>query len=171
MKTLNLPGIGGHVSGLVVDLFAGAGGASLGMNAPGIPRNNPAPISLTFVLRVKPAGKERPRVTRFGTFMPKAYEAWRELVRWQVRSQVPAAVLSRLPLTCRLAWTATYAVPLGDMKPDGDNAMGALWDAIQVPARKGGWGLIANDKQFKRWGPDEIVAGPTRITFTVSEIH
>lgn len=31
MKALNIPGIGGHVSGLVVDLFAGAGGASLGI--------------------------------------------------------------------------------------------------------------------------------------------
>lgn len=31
MKQLNLPGIGGMVQGLVVDLFAGAGGASLGI--------------------------------------------------------------------------------------------------------------------------------------------
>jgi Holliday junction resolvase RusA-like endonuclease len=125
-------------------------------------------MSLTFSLRVKPAGKERPRVTRFGTFMPKAYEAWRELVRWQVRSQVPPAVLPRLPLTCRLAFSCFVSTPHGEMRPDLDNFAGALWDAIQVPA-KGGWGLIANDKQIKRMAA-EVVAGPTQITFTVSEI-
>ncbi len=123
---------------------------------------------LTFALRVKPAGKERPRVTKFGTFMPKAYEAWRTLVRWQVRSQVPAWAMPLLPLTGRLAWKCTYSVPHGQMGPDGDNADGALWDAIQVP-RKGGWGLIANDKQFKKWG-GEIITGPTSITFTVSDV-
>jgi Holliday junction resolvase RusA-like endonuclease len=138
-----------------------------------------APLSLTFVLRVKPRGKERPRVTAHGTFMPKAYKAWQQIVRWQVRSQIPAHILPLLPLTGRLAWHCFYSVPHGEMGPDGDNADGSLWDAIQVPPtrrdkktgqlRGGGWGLIANDKQFKRWG-GEIVAGPTCITFTVSEI-
>ena len=31
MTQLHIPGIGGAVNGLVVDLFAGAGGASLGI--------------------------------------------------------------------------------------------------------------------------------------------
>ena len=126
-------------------------------------------IRLSFDLRLSPAGKERPRVTRFGTFMPKKYEAWRQLVRLHVRSQVPPAVLGLLPLTCRLSWWCTYSVPHGDMRPDGDNAEGALWDAIQAPA-KGGWGLIANDKQIKRWG-GEVVPGPTRIQFVLEEIQ
>jgi Holliday junction resolvase RusA-like endonuclease len=139
------------------------------MTGPGIiSQNNPAPISLTFRLRIAPAGKARPIVTKSATFMPKEYEAWRTLVRWQVRSQVPAWAMPRLPLTCRLAWSVTYSVPKGDMRPDGDNADGALWDAIQTP-RKGGWGLIANDKQFKQWS-GAVIAGPTCITFTVSEI-
>jgi hypothetical protein len=123
-------------------------------------------------------GKARPRVTKFGTFMPKEYEAWREIVRWQVRSQIPTDVLHLLPLTGRLSWSATYSVPKGKMGPDGDNADGALWDAIQTPPirrskngkiRGGGWGLIANDKQFKRWG-GSIVSGPSFIRFTIEEI-
>jgi hypothetical protein len=140
-----------------------------------------SPLVLTFSLRVKPAGKERPEVTKHGTFMPHAYEAWRSTVRWMVRSQVPVSALSRLPLTGRLAFSARFSVPLGDMKPDIDNAIGALFDAIQVPPRRmskgkvpvmkgGGWGLVLNDKQFKRLREVDIVAGPTCITFTVSEI-
>lgn len=150
------------------------------MTAPGIiPQNNPAPIFLTFSLRFAPMGKMRPRVTRFGTFMPKEYDAWRDLVRWQVRSQVPAAILPRLPLVCRLAWACTYSLPRAAMACDGDNADGALWDALQVPPsrrdkktgqlRGGGWGLIANDKQFKAW-IGKVVDGPTCITFTITEI-
>lgn len=139
------------------------------MNSSGIIlQNNPARISLAFVLRMQPAGKERPRVVKGHAFMPKAYEAWREMVRWQVRSQVPAGILPLLPLTCRLAFAATVSVPRGEMRPDLDNFVGAVWDSIQVPP-KGGWGLIANDKQIKRLAA-EVVAGPTCITFTLSEI-
>jgi hypothetical protein len=152
------------------------------MTATGIiPQNNPAPISLTFALRVKAMGKARPIVTGTTTFMPKDYEAWRSTVRWMVRSQVPASALPRLPLTGRLAFSARFSAPLGVMKCDIDNAIGALFDAIQVPPRRmskgkvpvmkgGGWGLIANDSQVKRLSEVDIVAGPTCITFTVSEI-
>lgn len=128
-------------------------------------------VALVFHLPIAPAGKERPRVTRFGTFMPKGYEAWREVVRLQVRSKVPAAMLDRLPLTGRLAFRATFHAVHGRMKPDLDNAIGAIWDAIQVPPvkRGGGWGLIANDSQFKRVTA-EVVTGVPGITFTVEEI-
>jgi Holliday junction resolvase RusA-like endonuclease len=138
-------------------------------------------LRLSFALRVTPAGKERPRVTRFGTFMPKAYEAWREMVRWQVRSQVPAWALPRLPMLGRVCFSAIFLSPHGEMKPDLDNAIGALWDAIQVPPRRmskgkvpvmkgGGWGLILNDKQIKRIEATEVQVGPSRIAFTISEI-
>lgn len=151
------------------------------MTDPGIIlQNNPAPISLTFVLRVKPTGKARPIVTKFGTHMPKEYDAWRDLVRWQVRSQVPTHALARMPLTGRLSFGLVASTPHGEMAPDLDNLIGAVFDAIQVPPRRmskgkvpvmkgGGWGLIANDKQIKRLAA-EVVTGPTRITFTVSEI-
>jgi Holliday junction resolvase RusA-like endonuclease len=126
-------------------------------------------VRLTFNLPgIAPAGKERPRVTKHGTFMPPAYKAWQELIRWQVRAQVPAAILGRLPLAGLLAWRSVYSAPLGTIRPDGDNADGALWDAIQVP-KKGGWGLIRNDKQFKRWG-GEVIVGPTAIHFMIEEL-
>lgn len=123
---------------------------------------------LRFALPIAPAGKERPRVTKFGTFMPKAYNVWRDKVRFLIRSKIPAEIADRLPLVSRLSWSVTYSVPSGDMKPDGDNADGALWDAIQVP-KKGGWGLIANDKQFKKWA-GEVIAGPTCIRFQIEEL-
>lgn len=137
-------------------------------------------LSLTFSLRVKPMGKARPIVTKYGTYMPKDYEAWRSTVRWMVRSQVPVAALSRLPLTGRLAFNCTASVPRGEMKPDIDNFAGALLDAIQVPPRRmskgkvpvmkgGGWGIMANDKQVKRLFA-EVVDGPTCIRFTIMEI-
>jgi Holliday junction resolvase RusA-like endonuclease len=122
---------------------------------------------ITFNIPIAPKGKERPRVTRHGTFMPKAYEAWRAFVRWHVRSQVPNHLLPLLPLTGLLTWEAVYSVPKGFMRPDGDNADGAMWDAIQVP-QKGGWGLIADDKQFRKWSA-QVIAGPTRITFTLRD--
>jgi len=136
--------------------------------------------AMTFALRIIPAAKERPRVTKFGTFMPHAYEAWREMVRWLVRSQVRHDDIPRLPLTGRLAFSATFSAPKGEMKPDLDNAIGALWDAIQVPPRRmskgkipvmkgGGWGLILNDSQFKSISA-KIITGPSLITFTVEEI-
>lgn len=127
------------------------------------------PIRLSFTLNVAPKGKARPRRgAGKHMYMPKAYEAWREIVRWQVRSQVPAHVLGLLPLSMRLRWRMICSAPYGEMGPDGDNAEGALWDAIQVP-KKGGWGLIVNDKQFKDWG-GKIIAGPTSIWFEIEEL-
>ncbi len=140
-------------------------------------------LSLSFDLRMQPAGKERPRVVKGHAFMPPAYEAWRQLFRWQVRSQVPASALLRVPLFGRLRFSATFSAPLGEMRPDLDNAIGAIWDAIQVPPRRlvkrkgkppvlkgGGWGLILNDKQIKSIRDTEIVAGPTGIRFTIEEL-
>jgi hypothetical protein len=54
------------------------------------------------------------------------------------------------------------------MKPDGDNAEGALWDALQVPV-KGGWGIIQNDKQFKDWAGC-VVSGPTMMRIEITEM-
>lgn len=137
-----------------------------------------AGLSLSFTLRIAPAGKERPRVTKFGTFMPKKYEAWRGAVRWMVRSQIPTDALPRLPLISRLYLCATFTVPGGSMKPDLDNALGAILDAIQVPPvrtdkqgrpRGGGWGLIVNDSQVKRLAGC-VEDGPTGIRFNIVEI-
>jgi Holliday junction resolvase RusA-like endonuclease len=50
-----------------------------------------------------------------------------------------------------------------------DNAIGAIWDAIQVP-KKGGWGLIQDDRQFVLIVA-RIVQGPAMITFEIEEIE
>lgn len=126
------------------------------------------PVRLVFDLNIAPMGKERPRVTERSTFMPKKYVVWREVVRRQIRSQVPSWATKLLPLTCPLSWQVGYWAPKGIIGPDGDNADGALWDALQTPS-KGGWGLIVNDKQFKRWG-GAIFAGPTRIRIQIQEM-
>lgn len=128
---------------------------------------NPPPLSLTYRLRLSPMAKERPRVTRNGTFMPKAYNAWRDLVRAYCRQQTPTTALARLPLTSRVEFSMVICVPKGDMKPDGDNAMGAIWDAIQ--ATKGKWGIIADDRLIKKWA-GAVVTGPTAIHFTITEM-
>jgi Holliday junction resolvase RusA-like endonuclease len=135
-------------------------------------------LALAFALRIAPAGKERPRVTKHGTFMPHAYEAWRSAFRWMVRSQIPPSVLPRLPLISRLYLAATFTVPGGSMNPDLDNALGAILDAIQVPPvrtdkqgrkRGGGWGLMVNDSQIKRLA-GVVEDGPTGIRFNIVEI-
>jgi Holliday junction resolvase RusA-like endonuclease len=126
-------------------------------------------IRLTFNLPgIAPAGKARPRVTRHGTFMPPEYKAWQELIRWQVRAQVPAAILGRLPLTGRLAFECVVCGPRGVIRPDIDNFVGAIFDSVQIPT-KGGWGLIANDRQIKRLSV-RIEEGPTAIHFMIEEL-
>lgn len=117
---------------------------------------------------IEPAGKARPRVTRNGTFMPPEYKAWQELVRWQVRAQIAPALLPRLPLSGRLAFDCVVFAPLGVIRPDIDNFVGAIFDSIQIPT-KGGWGLIANDKQIKRMSA-RIEVGPTAIHFQIEEL-
>jgi len=126
-----------------------------------------------FKLRIKPMGKERPRVTRNGTFMPKKYEAWREQVRWLIRAQCTPAMLALTPLTGLLGTHLSIHSP-HKVTPDGDNAEGAIWDAVQQqPKKKGqaskGWGLIADDKQFKKWG-GSIQEGESMIYFSVWEL-
>jgi Holliday junction resolvase RusA-like endonuclease len=126
------------------------------------------PVKLSLCIPMSPMGKERPRVTRKGTFMPKAYKVWQSQVRMIARSQIPTSLLSQLPLLCRLRWRLVISVPKGIMRPDGDNAEGALWDALQVPV-KGGWGIIQNDKQFTDWA-GRVVSGPTMMRIEITEI-
>jgi Holliday junction resolvase RusA-like endonuclease len=124
-------------------------------------------VILSFSLPILAMGKERPRVTKFGTFMPKPYEVWRDRVRWLVRSQVPAACAAALPLVGFMRCRCWFSVPRGVIRCDLDNAAGALFDAIQVP-QKGGWGLLADDRQIRALAA-YVVAGPTQIRFEIEE--
>ena len=124
---------------------------------------------LKFAIPMKPIGKARPRVTKRGTFMPKSYDLWRNMFKLHVRDQVHSSLLHLLPLTGRLSFSCEFSSPTGNIRPDLDNAIGAIWDAIQVP-KKGGWGLIQDDKQFALI-VTRIVQGPTMITFEIEEIE
>ena len=124
---------------------------------------------LKFAIPMKPIGKARPRVTKHGTFMPKAYDLWRNMFKLHVRNQVHSSLLHLLPLTGRLSFSCVFQSPTGNIRPDLDNAIGACFDAIQVP-KKGGWGLIQDDKQFALI-VTRIVQGPTMIAFEIEGIE
>lgn len=123
---------------------------------------------MKFCIPMKAMGKARPRVTKKCTFMPKAYDLWRSQFKLHVRNQVHSSLIHLLPLTGRLSFTCEFSTPTGCIRPDLDNSLGACWDAIQVP-KKGGWGLIQDDKQFFVCVA-RIVKGPTKITFEIEEL-
>jgi Holliday junction resolvase RusA-like endonuclease len=118
---------------------------------------------------MKPIGKARPRVTKRGTFMPKAYDLWRSMFNMHVRNQVHSSLLHLLPLTGHLSFYCEFSSPTGNIRPDLDNAIGAIWDAIQVP-KKGGLGLIQDDNQIVLIAA-RIVQGPAMIIFEIEEIE
>jgi Holliday junction resolvase RusA-like endonuclease len=119
---------------------------------------------ITVRLPIKPTGKARPRVTSHGTYMPKRYEEWRAMVRLHAHLQLPRS--TAIPLACPVAFRCTFSTPSGKIRPDLDNAVGAILDAIQVPPA-GGWGLIANDRQVRSITA-EITTGDDCITFTIA---
>lgn len=82
-----------------------------------------------------PKGKARPRVTSRGTYMPHDYQAWRAEFATHTRFQA----LGRRPL----GWFAiglTIGTPKGRMRPDLDNVLAAVLDALQDS------GVIENDR-------------------------
>jgi len=123
---------------------------------------------MKFAIPMKAIGKARPRVTTKGTFMPKAYDLWRNQFKLHVRNQVHSSLLHLLPLTGRLSFSCVFQSPTGNIRPDLDNSCGAIWDAIQVP-KKGGWGLIQDDKQIVLLVA-RIEKGPTMINFEIEEL-
>lgn len=122
-------------------------------------------MKLQFVIPMKPIGKARPRVTSRGAFMPKKYDLWRSQFKMHVRSQVHSSFLRLLPMTGLLSFSCEFSSPTGEIRPDLDNAIGSIWDSIQV-VKNGGWGLIQDDKQFVLIVA-RIVKGPTKICFEI----
>lgn len=122
--------------------------------------------SMTFWLRVQPVGKARPRVTSKGTYMPKAYQAWRRgaesLLGLSLRDWADGSIDTWRALRAG-AWCSlsiTIQTPTGRMRPDIDNAAGAIMDALQ------GAHVIANDRQVRRLVV-EVVRGETMIVVNV----
>lgn len=90
---------------------------------------------ITFEAPMEPFGKARPRVTRFGTFMPKSYVAKKEELRLACPEIRQASfVMLRIDSYFRRPKKprAGYAEPGTPCtkKPDIDNVFGAVMDAI-----------------------------------------
>ena len=111
-------------------------------------------------------GKERPRVTRHGTYMRDEYTSR--------MAQIKAGV-GELPDWCYtqtvgLEVTAMFAMPkswskkkreamrgkLKESTPDGDNLMGAIMDALW-PKEKGGDSRVFLDGERRRWGDEDWI--------------
>lgn len=70
-------------------------------------------------------GKARPRVTRYGTYMPSDYKQWLHTFKQWVRSQYKDA-----PITTRVSVSVTFLSPTGNMRSDTDNAYASCLDAM-----------------------------------------
>lgn len=97
---------------------------------------------------LEPCAKARPRVTARGTFMPKRYQDWRKKFVAVWCATVPRYTWDE-PLCINVRWTT----PTGKMRPDADNAIAALWDALQDAK------AISNDS-LVRSGSFRIDVGP-----------
>tara|TARA_R110000751_G_scaffold74682_1_gene150800 strand:+ start:4934 stop:5386 length:453 start_codon:yes stop_codon:yes gene_type:complete len=93
-----------------------------------------------------PVGKARPRVTKFGTFMPKPYVAYLKMVA--LLTQVAMAGRPPIDRPCSLSIVALKARPatrpatcpkdlwhdgnvLCPVKPDADNILGSIMDGLE----------------------------------------
>lgn len=97
-------------------------------------------LPLAFSVPMIPIGKQRPRVTRNGTYMDPKYRAWQRQFLWFVRNQLPPGfelINKDTPLAlCALIFSET-----GRIKSDIDNAAGTVMDALQ--------GIVyANDRRI-----------------------
>lgn len=87
---------------------------------------------------LKPYGKARPRVTRWGTFMPKQYEASREALMLMYGGRIhtdeplhlSVVAVRRMPKNWSKKRKEAADGSLCLVKPDLDNIVGAVMDAI-----------------------------------------
>lgn len=88
---------------------------------------------LEFTIPVGPMAKARPRITRRGTYMPDHYTAWRRAFTAHCLDQGVPDVVGPFAIG------VIFQTKNGRMRPDLDNAIGAVLDALQDA------GIIAND--------------------------
>ncbi|MBA2707195.1 MAG: RusA family crossover junction endodeoxyribonuclease [Gemmatimonadaceae bacterium] len=101
--------------------------------------------------------KARPRVTRFGTYMPKPYMQWRKEFEAMGRQQYPGP-----PLDMPVSITVVVVTPSGKIRGDLDNVVGAQLDALQPWA-------ITNDRLIQEIHAT-IAKGPQNISIRLSHI-
>lgn len=95
-----------------------------------------SPVTVTKTIPMAAFGKERPRVTKNGTYMPEEYQEQVEQLRWAFGS-VPMGLVHLSVTAVRQvpkSWSKKkQAVTLGRYakpKPDADNILGAVMDAL-----------------------------------------
>ncbi len=91
-------------------------------------------------LPIEPCAKERPRVTRNGTYMSKRYTDWRKRFVFLTRSCANGI----FPVPGPLSISVLVCTASGKMRPDLDNVGAACLDALQDA------GVIANDRDAVR---------------------
>lgn len=133
-----------------------------------------SPLSITFMYPGEPVPAMRPRVTRNGTYTPRAYLLYKRGLSVALRAafghlfpDVPASgTRARSQFLARHRYRLAADFHLGNRRPvDGDNLLKALLDAVQDS------GLILNDSQV-----DEVSARKhidpqnPRVEFTLEEL-
>jgi Holliday junction resolvase RusA-like endonuclease len=127
-------------------------------------------ITLAFP-GMKPCAKARPRVTSNGTYMPQEYRDWKRKFAWLASQEwdhwlranghhVPSIIDG--PIAVSVEWRTTT----GNMRPDVDNALGSVLDALQDAL------IFANDSQVREihGRVDKAKKAETGITVTIEEI-
>lgn len=119
---------------------------------------------------IKPKAKERPRHDgRNGRMhMPQPYLDWKgafayiarkDWAKWLTLNGYPIPSVIDGPV----AVTVTYTTPSGNMRPDLDNALGAVLDGLQDA------GVIGNDSQVRELS-GRIETGPYAIRVGITEL-
>ncbi len=104
-------------------------------------------MTWTAWLPIEPCAKERPRVTRNGTYMSKRYTGWRKRFCLMAQGSWKDTFensLPKSPLTGPLHIIVMVYTKSGKMRPDLDNVGAACLDALQDA------GVIANDRDARR---------------------
>lgn len=111
-----------------------------------------------LVVPLAPQAKARPRVTKNGTYMPKAYQKWRQEFVKLCAVQPWQSVEGSFGITIR------FLTKSGSMRPDLDNAAAACLDALQDA------GVILNDRACKKLSAEVAQGKGYRIEIELTEV-
>jgi Holliday junction resolvase RusA-like endonuclease len=128
-------------------------------------------VSLTIYADIKPMPSPRPRVCRFGTYMPKTYTAWKkEFIKLgklcdqtsqQGRLSVFITCDVEPPISCSKKEREARlrdGVPAGDL----DNHIKSILDAMQEA------GVFANDNQVVKLVAEKKYAPKQGVTVKIA---
>ncbi len=87
-------------------------------------------------VEIEPHAKERPRNGSGHMYSPKKYEEWKKRFAALVKP-------FHMVIEKNIGIDVIYLTRTGDMRPDLDNAIGAVWDALQQA------NYLGNDRDVK----------------------